>query len=416
LIALYCYRFLSILASPFVFLLILYRAKRGKEDFSRLKERFGMATLLAPGPVIWLHAASVGEALVALNLIGNLSQSHPKHQFLLTTGTVTSSQLVSQRKDASLIHQYAPIDVPYCVSKFLDHWQPKIAIFLESEIWPNMLHISKKKCPVLLVNARMSDRSYGKWSYCRSLLASCLKCFSFILAQSQQDCFRFSQMGSKTAVNLGNLKFCNTKPEVDSVAFEYVRHHSAGRMILLAASTHQGDEEFITQCYKSLKQKHKNLLLIIAPRHPSRAPQITKLLEESNLVLASRTLLQRINQETDVYLVDTIGELGLFFSLANISFIGGSLKNGGHSIIEPSFFKTLIIFGPDMGNFSQVASEYIMKNAALSFENLPQATAIIDRFLQSPNDVESYSLAARQILQDKKQILHNYLRYIERFI
>jgi 3-deoxy-D-manno-octulosonic-acid transferase len=223
-------------------------------------------------------------------------------------------------------------------------------------------------------------------------------------------------MGSKTAVNLGNLKFCNPKPKIDSVAFEYARHHSAGRIILLAASTHQGDEEFIVQCYKSLKQKHKNLLLIIAPRHPSRAPEITKLLEENHLASSSRTLLQHINQKTDVYLVDTIGELGLFFSLANISFIGGSLKNGGHSIIEPSFFKTLIIFGPDMGNFTQVASEYIMKNAALSFENLPQAIEIIDRFLQSPGDVERYSLAAGQILEDKKHILHNYLRYIEQFI
>ena len=415
-IALYCYRILSILASPFIFLLILYRANRGKEDLSRLKERLGIATKQKLASIVWLHAASVGETIIALNLIRSLSQIYPKHQFLLTTGTLTSSSLVEKKSDLNLIHQYIPIDVPYCINKFMNYWQPQVAIFLESEIWPNLLQISSKKCPVVLVNARMSDKSYHKWRYYKSLIKFSLNCFKLILAQTQDDGIKFSKLGARNVINLGNLKFSNAKPEFDISLFQNLSKQVGDRKILLAASTHEGDEEFIAQCYKNLKLKHRDLLLIIAPRHPNRASQIVKLLEKKHLIASLRTKEQDINEETDVYLADTIGELGLFFALANISFIGGSLQNGGHSIIEPSFFKTMIIFGPDMSNFAQVANEYILKNAALSFQNLAQAIEIIDRFLQFPRDIEQYSLAAMQIVEDKKQILANYLQYIEQFI
>ncbi len=414
-IALYCYKILSILTSPFLFLLILYRANRGKEDLCRLKERLGIATASKTGLVIWLHAASLGEAVVALNLIRHLSQKS-RYQFLLTTGTVTSSKLAANVKDLSLTHQYIPIDVPYCIDAFINYWRPEIAIFLESEIWPNLLHAAKKTCPVLLLNARMSDRSCNKWRYFRSLLASCLKCFKFILTQSQEDYLRFKKLGAQNVVNLGNLKFSNSKLDIDEDLLASLRRQILGRKILFAASTHQGDEEFIIACYKSLKLKHKDLLLIIAPRHPDRAPQIGELLKKNHLVSSLRSAGQTINDKTDIYLADTIGELGLFFSISSISFIGGSIKNGGHSIIEPSFFNTLILFGPDMSNFSQVASEYIAKNAAVSFCDLSQATDLINRFLQFPRDIEQYSLAAMQIIKDKKQILSSYLQYIEQFL
>jgi 3-deoxy-D-manno-octulosonic-acid transferase len=395
---------------------MLYRINKGKEDLTRLKERLGVATKKRTAPIIWVHAASVGETMIALNLIENLSSQHPEHKFLLTTGTVTSANIVLKRGLANVIHQYNPIDVSWCVKKFLNSWQPEVGIFIESELWPNLIHLSASKFSLILVNAKMSDKSYRKWQNCKPLIESIFNKFSVILTQSQGDYSKFKALGATNIANLGNLKFSNFKPVFDYVAFEKLSAEIENRKVLLAASTHEGDDEFITSCYKALKKKYQDLLLIIAPRHPKRSHQIARMLTANQLRLSTRTQNQPIDSTTDVYLADTLGELGLFYAVSNVSFIGGSLRNGGHNIIEPSFFKTLIIFGPDMSNFIEIANEYIDKKAALSFKNMDQAIKIIDDFFQNPEAISEYHATGIEIVKAKKQILCNYLDHISALV
>jgi 3-deoxy-D-manno-octulosonic-acid transferase len=413
---LYIYKILSILTSPVLFLLILYRTNQGKEDLSRLGERFGYSTAKKTKPVIWLHCASVGETMIALNLIKILAKLYKSHQFLLTSGTVTSSSIVLKSKLANLTHQYTPLDLGFCVKNFIKFWRPELGILIESEIWPNLVDIATQNFPVLLVNATMSDTSYKKWFYFRSLIVSIVNKFSVIMTKDEGSEDKFKKLGAKNVVHLGNLKFANAKPNVDSKNFNDLSNQIDQRQVLLAASTHEGDDDFILNCYNILKKTHKNLLLIIAPRHPARSGQIIKSIIARNLTLSVRSKNHPINQEVDVYLADTIGELGLFYSLANVSFIGGSLKNGGHNIIEPSYFNNLILFGPDMSNFFEIAKNFIENRGAIMCRDLAETTETINYFLDNPEQIKAYNVAAKKIVDKKKNIMSDYLNYISKFL
>lgn len=408
---LYAYNILSILFSPFILLHFVYRVFKKKVDLKRTGEKLGIAKIKRPhGELIWIHASSIGETFVALKLIEELTKN--SRFFLLTTCTTTSAEIATKQNLPSLIHQYAPCDFIFCINKFLDHWQPNMGLFIESEIWPNRINLASKRFKISLLNARMSDRSFARWNYCKGLVSFCLSKFSLILAQSQQDQLRFEQLGVKNAINAGNIKYSITPPKVNSKDLALLKKQIATRQILLAASTHEGDEEFILNCYKKLKKDHSDLLLIIAPRHPTRADQISNLLVSRSYIYSRRSQKKDITPKTDVYLADTIGELGVFYSLANISFIGGSLKNGGHNLLEASFFNTFIIFGPDMSNFKEISSEYLESKAAASFKNAEEAINIIDKALKNSKIIEKQNKAAGIVLSQKSQILSTYIGHL----
>ncbi|WP_106874663.1 3-deoxy-D-manno-octulosonic acid transferase [Candidatus Phycorickettsia trachydisci] len=408
---LYAYNILSILLLPFILLHFIFRVCKKKVDLTRLGEKLGIAKIQRPdGELIWLHAASVGETFVALRLMEELSQDGK--YFLLTTCTTTSAEIVAKQKLPHLIHQYAPCDFSFCINKFLNYWQPSIGIFIESEIWPNRINLTSQRFKIALLNARMSDRSFARWKLCKGFMSFCLSKFSIILAQSKEDRVRFELLGAKNAIYAGNIKYSITPPKVNSKDLETIKDQIGNRSVLLAASSHEGDEEFILNCYEKLKKDKLNLLLIIAPRHPIRAEQILNLIKSKGFTCSRRTQKNPVTLNTDVYLADTIGELSLFYSLANVSFIGGSLKNGGHNILEASFFKTFIIFGPDMSNFKEIASEYLQNNAAAVFRDETEATNIIKSALNNSQLIELQNEAASTILKQKSQILSIYIQHL----
>lgn len=408
---LYAYNILSIPFLPFILLHFTFRVFKKKVDLSRLGEKLGIAKIKKPyGELIWLHAASVGETFIALKLMEELSGDG--RYFLLTTCTTTSAEIAANQDLPNMIHQYAPCDFTFCINKFLNHWQPSIGIFIESEIWPNRIHLASKRFKISLLNARMSDRSFARWQLCKGLISFCLSKFSLILAQSKEDRLRFEQLGAKNAIYAGNIKYSITPPKVNSKNLDTIKDEICNRSVLLAASTHDGDEEFILNCYEKVKKDNPELLLIIAPRHPIRGEQISNLIENKGFVYSRRTQKDPITLNTNVYLADTIGELSLFYSLANVSFIGGSLKNGGHNMLEASFFKTFIIFGPDMSNFKEIATEYLQNNAAVSFQDETEATNIIKSALNNSKLIDLQNKAASSILEKKSQILNTYIQHL----
>ena len=412
------YRLLIIFFSPLIAIFVLYRVFTGKEELAHFSQRLGFASIIRPPnkQLIWLHGASVGESIAAAGLIKKLIDLYPSHQFLLTTGTITAARLVKNNMPINVIHQYIPLDLSFCTKRFINYWSPQVAIFIDSEIWPNILDATSKKCPIILANAIISNSSVIKWSLLNSWSREIFSKFSLILAQDQANADKFLKLGAQNIINAGSLKFNNEKPECNQQAKFLLAQQVIGRRVLLAASTHQGDEEYIVECYKRLKPKYPDLLLLIAPRHAHRLGQIKTLLQEKKLIFAVRSHNQLISITTDVYVADTLGELGLFYSLAEISFIGGSIKNGGHNIIEPSFFNTIILFGPDMKNFANIAQEYLHHKAAIMCDNLDEMSQTIDYLLSNLQIQSSYHSAAEKLLDSKNSITKLYLKSISTII
>ena len=410
------YRFLGVLFTPFVLLLLLYRALRGKEELFRLSEKFGFASKINNQPLFWLHAASIGESLTAIALISKLSSLYPQHHFLLTTVTRTSAKLVAAKNIPRLTHQYLPMDISFFISRFLKHWRPQIAIFIESEIWPNLIIYTSKTCPLILANGIISAKSVKKWLIFKNTALYLMQKFSQILAQDKINKDRFISLGGKNVIEAGNLKFLSKKLDFNQQDFSSLQSAIAGRPVLLAASTHQGDEQYMLECLLALRTKWPNLLLIIAPRHLDRVKEIEKIMLSASMQYSIRSLSQHINDNTQIYIADTIGELGLLYSLADISFIGGSLNHGGHNILEPSFFNTLILFGPNMSNFASIAEQYLEQKGAIMCPNMQITIDTIDLALGNPKIIAQYTLTALEIVQNTATIEENYLHNITQII
>ena len=388
----------------------------GKENFARLNEKFGISSLERKAPVIWLHAASLGETNIALNLAAHLGQKYPYYQVLITNGTKAAAEACARSNLSNMVHQYVVADIYFCVQRFLKFWQPKLAIFIESEIWPNIVDLTSKTCPIIIVNGSLSQKSFRQWSYCPQTISKLLAKFSLIITKGNHEELRYKALGAKEVVNLGNFKFSNERLKIDTIAQQQMSLQTVGRRVIVAASTHEEDEELACACYLALKEKYPNLLLIIVPRHLSRIDSIIKYLASQNLDVAVRSKEQVILPTSDVYLADTMGELGLFYSLAHISIIGGSLKRGSHNIIEPSTFNTAIIFGPDVSKSRDVAEHYLQHQAAAQFHDLAEAIKLTDFFLQNPQVITAYSNRAAKIVAAGENILPDYIAYISRFI
>ena len=354
-ITLRAYRRLSSALTPMVPLLIKRRLQNGKEDPIRIGERRGIAGVERPaGPLIWVHGASVGEVLAAAPLIERLRAANMR--VLLTSGTVTSAAIIAKRFPADIIHQYIPYDSPRYVARFLDHWHPSLALFIESDLWPNLiLSAAKRRVPMALINARMSQRSFPRWQKMSKTISALLGCFEICLAQSDTDADRFGMLGSRRVAVTGNLKFDVQAPPGDAAKLETLKAMTRGRPILLASSTHPGEEETVLEAHRALAALFPGLLTVIVPRHAHRGPAIAEMINAGGVRAALRSRDEMPDAGIDIYVADTMGELGVFYRLAPVVFMGGSLvPHGGQNPIEPAKLGAAIVHGPHVFNFTDV--------------------------------------------------------------
>ena len=347
------YRNATTIAAPFAPALLDWRRRHGKEDPTRLRERMGHASLpRPPGRLAWLHGASVGESLAMMPLVERLIARGLK--VLLTTGTVTSATILQSRLPAGAVHQFVPVDVPKYIDRFLRHWQPNIVLVAESELWPNLIcQVNAKNIPLVLVNARLSARSFERWQKLPWFIGSLLAKIDLCLAQSRDDAARLLRLGAPRVQIAGNLKYDAPAPPVDAKAFAELTGMIGARPVWIAASTHDGEEEIAAGVHRRLAVRFPHLLTIVAPRHPRRAPAIAQMLEAQGLSYALRSTGARISLRTSVYVADTMGEMGLFYRLGSVVFVGKSLAGrGGQNPIEPAKLGSAVLHGPHVSNFS----------------------------------------------------------------
>lgn len=345
------------LMTPVADLVLARRLARGKEDRTRLCERRGVATAPRPsGPLVWIHGASVGEVVSVFALVESLRALRPDVNILLTSGTVSSSRLVAGRAPAGTVHQFVPLDVPRFLDRFLDHWRPGLALFVESELWPNMIAALRRRAvSAALVNARMSERSARNWARAPAAIGALLGAFRLCLAQTQADAERLRALGAHDVEVTGNLKLDAAAPPVDETRLAGLRRAVAGRALIAAASTHPGEETMLAEAHRALKQELPGLMTVIAPRHAERGPAIAEEVRALGLDCALRSAGELPGAATDIYLGDTFGELGLIYRLAGIVFMGGSLvPHGGQNPIEPAKIGAAILHGPHIFNFADI--------------------------------------------------------------
>ena len=349
------YRKLSFAMVPLAPAVIRSRLRQGKEDPERVGERRGLSLDTRPhGPLVWIHGASVGEVLAAAALIERLRGLNLR--ILLTSGTVTSAAIVAKRFPPDVIHQYVPYDSPRYVARFLDHWRSSLALFIESDLWPNLiLSAAERRLPMVLINGRMSPRSFPRWRRAHNTISTLLGRFDVCLAQSETDADRFAALGARNVIATGNLKLDVPAPPADGAKLEKLMAMTRGRPVIAAASTHPGEEEILIEAHRRLTGFFPGLLSVIVPRHPDRGNAVAGLVAASGLRFAQRSREELPAASTDIYIADTLGELGLFYRLTPIVFMGGSLvRHGGQNPIEAIKLGAAIVHGPHVFNFSEV--------------------------------------------------------------
>ena len=350
------YRCASMLATPVVNAWLAHRRRRGKEDEARFGERLGRPGLPRPeGRLVWMHAVSVGESLSLLPLVDRLRETLPDVGVLITSGTVTSARLLRERLPDGVCHQFVPVDRPGAVRRFARHWRPDLAVWVESELWPNLiLETAARGVPMLLVNARVSDRSAARWRRAPHLSRPLLAAFAGVLAQTEADAGRFRALGARNVAVRGNLKNDAPPLAADAQDVAALKQAIGGRPCWAAASTHEGEEDAVGEAVSALRRAFPDLLTILAPRHPERGASIAEMMQRRGLVTARRSANGAIAPSTAVYLVDTLGELGLVYRLADIAFVGGSLTpHGGHNPLEPARLDCALVAGPYTENFAE---------------------------------------------------------------
>ena len=402
------YRAFTTLAAPLVRLYLSRRRRAGKEDAVRFTERFGIASAARPpGALVWLHAASVGESLSILSLIERLRRDRPAVALLVTTGTVTSARIMAERLPAGVVHQYLPVDHMVWVRRFLDHWRPDLVLWVESEFWPNLLsEIVTRSIPAVLVNARISPTSFTHWRRVPELIRRLLATFAFCLPQTAEDRDKLLALGARDVRAPGNLKFAAEALPVDADALAQMSNVVAQRPRWLAASTHPGEEAVIGNVHLRLRAGHADLLTIIVPRHTTRAQAIAAELRECGLSVALRSEDTEPDAGTEIYLADTMGELGLFYRLAPVVFMGGSLvPHGGQNLLEAAKLGCAVIHGPHMTNFRTIAREMRSAGATVVVHDAGEIAAEIEALLADDARTKARARAAGLVAAAKHGIL-----------
>ena len=408
------YRLAASALEPMAAGLLLWRRRRGKEDPARLAERRGIAGLKRPNrPLVWLHGASVGEAVTLLPLVSRLQKRG--FAVLVTSGTVTSAKLLADRLPGGAMHQYVPLDVPRYIRRFLDHWRPELGMICESEIWPNLLiEARRREIPLVMVNGRMSERSFQRWYKAPKTSRFLLSCFEACLAQSQGDGERLAQLGAPRVSIAGNLKFDVPAPPTDPDTQAILDGMTSGRPIWIAASTHQGEDEPILAAHLGIRKHLPKLLTIIVPRHPQRGAEIEALAEANGVAWARRSVGQSPDRHCELYIADTVGELGLLFRLAHVAFLGGSLVPiGGHNPIEPAKLGCALLHGPHIHNFRDVFSAFDLDGGSREVADAQELAGAVHRWLSNPASARQAARAAAQTAAGLGGALNRTMQTIE---
>ena len=403
------YNFLVAVLYPLVIQGYVKKRKMcGKEDITRFNEREGKPKIDRPqGKLFWLHGASVGESVSMLPLINKILETYPDSHVMVTTGTVTSADIMQKRLPERAFHQFIPIDNPVFTNRFVRHWHPDVVLWFESEFWPAVLSsISKRNIPLILINGRISNKTFKRWQQFDFICKELLECFTLCLGQSDEDAYRLRVLGAKDAICLGNLKYAGLPLPIDSQSKQLLTKQIGKRPLWLISSTHDDEEIRLAKVHKKLKQKYPDLLLLIAPRHPNRGTDIAAELKKLDLTSALRSQNDKITPTIDVYIADTIGEMGLWYDLAKIVFIGGSLiPHGGQNFIEPSRVRDAVIVGPHMHNFSDAMSRARKADAIMQIDNLDELEKIVDDLLSNNNLLEAKCSLAYNWAQSETKVL-----------
>ena len=399
--ALTAYRLATRVLEPLAPRLLDGRVQKGKENAERVDERLGLASLARPkGPLVWIHGVSVGEALSILPLAERIRKDRPDVTVLVTTGTLTSAEVLAPRLPQGVIHQFAPVDGPQAVATFLDHWRPQLGIFVESELWPNLITAAKdRNIPLALVSARITTKTYEGWQKAPGMARTLMSAFSHVWPQDEEGAERLTAMGARVDGRV-NLKLSGDPLPYDRAEFSRLSGLIGDRPVIVLASTHEDEEQALSKVLRNLAPR---LLLIVVPRHPNRAPQIVEELQRDNWSMTRRSVGGDIANDVELYLADTLGELGLFMRLADVVVMGGSFAPalgggtvGGHNPLEPARLGKPAISGPDAANWQQV--NRILKHSGglvsvLSHNQLPE---IVGPLLENPDKAREMGEKARR--------------------
>jgi len=404
----FIYRFISIAILPFIAIFLLVRLLKNKEDKKRIFERFGFSNKKTfNDQPIWIHAVSVGETNSALVLVEDLLKSSPNLTILFTTTTISSAKILQEKIakfNSKIVHQFLPVDSYFCVEKFLDYWQPKIGLFVESEIWPNLiLSSTKRSIAIFLVNARISEKSCNKWLIAKKFNINIFNNFQKIFAQSRKDQEKIQSLTKNKVLYFGNLK--SQAPELlfDQQKFLELKKQIKQREILLCASTHRGEEELLLKIHDNLKKQFPNILTIILLRHPARSDEVIQLLDQKKFCQRSKN--QSINDATEIYLADTLNELGIFYRLVDFAFIGGSLLPiGGHNPYEAIKLNCAIITGKEIFNFTEIYNDLLRTDGCAMVKDSTELENVIRKFLSNKQLTKTYNDNANKLISTSNNI------------
>jgi 3-deoxy-D-manno-octulosonic-acid transferase len=393
---------------PLLELYLRRRLKAGKEDSGRFGERHGIPSRARPdGPLVWFHAASVGESMSMLRLVDRLLEERADLRILVTTGTVTSAALVADRQGDRVIHQYIPIDRAAWVARFLDHWRPDCAVWIESEIWPNLLlALAERGIAAALVNARMSAESHARWTLAPRSIRRLLASFDLCLAQTEDEAGRLGALGARDVRYVGHLKYAADPLPADGGALAEFKLAIGGRPVWVLASSHEGEDEMAIQAHLLMAARFPDLLTVIAPRHVGRSRVIVELAAVEGVAATLRSGGLPPTAKDSLFIVDVMGELGLWYRLTPIACIGGSLVPvGGHNPIEAAQLGCALLYGPHMFSMAGIAAELLEEQAASIVEDAPSLARAVATLIEDRAAALAMAAAARRVAERNRHVI-----------
>ena len=411
------YSALFYLLLPLIFLRLFWRSIKAPDYRKRWRERFACYDKPMSQGTIWFHAVSVGEAEALFPLVKHLQAGYPLEKILVTTTTPTGSSRVRAVLGESVEHVYLPYDAPCIVKRFLNNLKPKLAVVMETEIWPNLYHYcGEKNIPLYLINARLSQKSVRGYRKIPGLIRPVLAQIKTIAVQTSEDATRFLAIGAnpgQVAVT-GNIKFDLVIPrELIAAGHKLKAEVFAGRFVWLAASTHQGEEQILLEAYVNLKKTIPELLLMIVPRHPERFTEVDALCRQNDFKVVRRSSNSLVQLDIDIYLADTMGELKMLYATADVAFVGGSLVPvGGHNILEPLAAKIPVLFGPHMANFNEIADKVLTDKAAQQCQDKQELVNALKVIYLDRDHRNSFIARGLEVLENNRGALDRYYELI----
>lgn len=417
----YLYTFVLYCILPFLFLRLWWRSRHNVAYRERWLERLGIVSKQSLEQSIWLHAVSLGEVIAATPLIKALLLAYPTIPIVVTTTTPTGSAQVKAQFQDQVVQLYLPFDLPALLNRFLNHTKPKLGIIMETELWPNLLHACRmQKIPLLLANARLSPASAKGYNRVKSFVSEMLNSFSRVAAQSSLDGERFLQLGlmPEKLTLTGNVKFdLQLAPTLNEEALALRAQLGKERIIWIAASTHEGEENIILEAYRKLKIMHSALLLILVPRHADRFNKVANLCTEQGFKIARRSLKEIPMSETDIYLVDNFGEMMLHYAASNMAFVGGSLVPiGGHNLLEPAALALPLLSGPHLHNFTTISELLLKSNALIIVHDAPELIAAVNLLITNPHQANTMGAEALSVVDENRGAVERHMALVKEWL